>query len=472
MRTLPAGLLFLFAACHAAAEPVLTLSPVPTIHTGTRYAFSVKVAKDAADSGPFQIHVVLPDGMAYQSSQTGYWSCAGTTPGAQEVDCTSLVTTPPSTTFSVYTDTSPDMTPGPATITATIESAQYPLPSPPDCQPTPSTTGCATATTTVEASSLTVYRWNPYDGAVVVWDGPPWVAGETRQLALQIQNIGYGQYGGQVIARVELPPGVSYAGRPNIACSAEGQVVTCVPAQYAVQITNVYFDVALPNDIPVPGPIEFHAAISNDVQQQTLAQCRADPYQVGCGRLSVPTRGPRTAYLRFKTPDGATHSPNLFVLGRENGPIQLAYENIGDGNAAATTVAVKLPPGFDNLTGITGNSNPAPTCSTSGDVDAGLILVCTGNGVPSGASGWLRFNVTPDATTEAPGPVVLLGAIDSSSPANLDTLIACASDPDHAHCVWHGIPTYAPCALQYGADGVYCDGFDEMLPFARGDAER
>jgi len=468
MKYLLACLLYLFAAC-CAAVPTLTLSPGPTIYTGTRYSFSVKVAKDSADTGPFHVHIALPDGMTYQSSNTGYWSCAETTPGAQEVDCTSLAALSPSTTFSVYTDTAPDMTLGPATIIATIESAQYPLPSPLDCQPTPSTTGCATAMTTVEASSLTVYRWNPYDGAVVVWDDQPWVAGETHQLALQIQNIGYGQYGGQVIARVELPPGVSYAGRPNIACSAEGQVVTCVPAQYATPITSVYFDVALPNDIPVPGPIPFYAAISNDVQQQTLANCKTDPYQVGCGRLSVPTRGPRVAYLRFKSPAGATHSPNLFVLGRENGPIQLNYENIGDGNAAATTVAVKLPPGFDNVSDIS-SSVATMSCSTSGDAQTGLILTCTGNGIPPTAAGtahWLRFNVTPDATTQTPGPVVVLGAIDQSSPASLDTLTACASDPDHTYCLWHEITTYAPCALQYGADGIYCDGFDKAMPSAR-----
>jgi hypothetical protein len=460
-----ACLLFLFASPCEAAVPKLTLSPVPTIYTGTRYSFTVKVAKDAADSGPFQVHIVLPDGMTYESSNTGYWSCAQAPEGAQEVDCTSQAAIPNSTTFSVHTHTSPDLTLGPAMITATIESDQYPLPSPLDCQPTPSTTGCATAATTVEASSLTVYRWNPYDGAVVTWPADePWVAGETHQLALQIQNIGFGQYGGQVVARVEMPPGVSYAGRANIDCTAEGQVVTCVPASYAPLITNVYFDVALANDIPVPGPILFHAAISNDVQQPALANCKADPAQVGCGRLSVPTRVPRVADLRFKTSDGATHAPGVFVLGRENGPIQLNFENIGDGNATATTVAVKLPPGFDNVSDIT--SSLALTCSTSGDVDAGLILTCTGAGLPP-ASGWLRFNVTPNAMTETPGPVVVLGAIDESNPPSTDTLTACASDPSHGYCLWHDITTYAPCALQYGEDGIYCDGFDVTVPVAR-----
>ncbi len=462
-----ACLLFLSAARCEAAVPKLTLSPVPTIYTGTRYSFTVNVAKDAADSGPFHAHIVLPDGMTYQSSQTGYWSCAETTPGAQEVGCTSLAAIPNSTSFSIYTHTSPDMTLGPTTITATIESAQYPLPPTPDCQPTPSITGCATATTMVEASSLTVYRWNPYDGSVVTWPANlPWVAGETHQVALQVQNIGYGQYGGQVIARVEMPPGVSYAGRANVDCSAVGQIVTCIPALYAAQLTNVLFDVALPNDITVPGPILFHAAISNDVQQPAMADCKLDPTQVGCGRLTVPTRAPLTAYLRFKTPGGASHAPGVFVLGRENGPIQLNFENIGDRNATTTTVAAKLPPGFGNVSNI--SSSLALTCSTSGDVATGLILTCTGAGLPSTLSGWLSFRVTPDATTETPGPVALLGAIDQSSPASLDALTACASDPDHAQCVWHEIPTYAPCALQYGADGIYCDGFDETVPFARG----
>lgn len=463
-----ACLLFLSAAPCEAAVPKLTLSPVPTIYTGTQYSFTITVTKDAADSGPFHVHILLPDGVVYQSSQTGYWSCAGTPQGA---DCTSQVALSPSTAFSVYTYTSPDMTPGPTTITATIASDQYPLPPTPDCQPTPSTTGCATATTTVEASTLTVFRWNPYDGAVVSWPANlPWVAGETHQVALQVQNIGYGQYGGQVVVRVELPPDVSYAGNPNIDCSAAGQIVTCTTPYYAAQITNVLFDVALPTDIPVPGPILFHAAISNDVQQQTLANCKVDPYQVGCGRLTVPTRGPFAAYLRFKSPDGASHAPGVFVLGRENGPIQLRFENIGDGTADATTVAVKLPPGFDNVSDI-GSSIATMGCSTSGDVQTGLILTCTGAGMPPTAPGmahWLRFKVTPDATTETPGPVVVLGAIDQSDPASLDTLNACASDPDHSYCLWHEIPTYAPCALQYGTDGIYCDGFDETLPFARG----
>lgn len=479
------AVLLLLAANRCEAQGLkLTLNPVPTIYTGTQYTFRLVFAKQNLSdgieaTGPFQARIHLPDGVGFRSTSLGQlWSCTGAQ-GAQDVECIysgELVTHQSSNPLQIEADVSPNATPGPATITVTLESPQYPLSDPPVCAPTPSSTGCTTATTAIVASTINVYRWlssgGSYGGAVVTWTGQPWEAGASRQLRIQMQDIGYGLSNTPVTVRIALPPGVSYVagtgtGTPIFDCTAAAQIVTCTTAYlYDTQIASVWFDVALSADVAVPGPIVFHAALGNDVQQQTLANCQANPYQTGCGRLTVPTRAPQLAYLRFKpVPDDVTHSPQTFTLGQSQGTVEVNFQNIGEGNSAATTLAIQLPPGL----GYAGTIDSAPSmiCASSGSVSTGAILTCAGGVMPAGANGFLDFHVAVGPETEVPGPIVLVGAIDQSSPPSLDALAVCATDPDHGYCFWHEIPTAipSPCAGRYGGDGIYCDGFENALPF-------
>lgn len=134
---------------------------------------------------------------------------------------------------------------------------------------------------------------------------------------------------------------------------------------------------------------------------------------------------------------------------------------LGDGVAANTAVQIKLPRGFAYTQ--TYSAIPALTCTTSGSLANGQLLTCQGASMAAGSTGYVSFGVYLDpALTESPGPVPLVDAIDSSNPANTTLLAACASDPNQINCFWHEIQTCAPCALQYGMDGIFCDAFEEL----------
>ena len=87
----------------------------------------------------------------------------------------------------------------------------------------------------------------------------------------------------------------------------------------------------------------------------------------------------------------------------------------------------------------------------------------TGAGLPASTNGFINFDVALSYLAAAPGPLVIVGGIDAANPATTATLAACTADPNHAHCFWHEIPSFAPCAAQYGDDGVYCDSFDTTI---------
>src|SRR5690606_21301656 len=220
-------------------------------------------------------------------------------------------------------------------------------------------------------------------------------------------------------------------------------------------------------DVVVPGPLYLHAAIGND-QVAPPTTCVSDPHQRGCGRLAVNTRPPSAAYLRFDPPAGE-HSPSYFTSGQDNGPVVVRFRNIGDGTAANTALQIKLPRGFIHTQ--TFSAIPALTCTASGAPDVGKLLTCQGAAMAPGSTGYVSFGVYLDPTlTETPGPLPMVGAIDTSNPANTTLLASCASNPNQANCFWHEIPTFAPCALQYGVDGIFCDPFENLDLPARPEA--
>lgn len=460
----------------AAAGLSLQLDAPATLYTGTTDALSFVFQKENPGDGltanpPFTFRLPLPAGITYHGgATTGTWSCAGTAIGAQTIVCSYSGTLTPAqwqgAALTLPIDIAANTPPGPLTFNATLESAQYPLPGTPNCTASPSTTGCVTRTSAIGASSLSIVNWY-YPGQVITWPDQPLEGGVQTLVQVGFQNIGYGPGNGTVTLKVELPPRTHFSqagGSLSFTCAAQTQgdhqIVTCTtPYMITSQTAYAMLYVNVDPDIATPGPVYFHAAIGNAVQPPPTT-CSADPYQPGCGRLAIATRPPRVASLAF---NGVQHSPGYFTLGQRNGPLVVNFRNLGEGTASATTVALQLPRGF-HYAGILA-SLPALTCASGGDpATTGQTLSCTGAGLPASTTGFVSVNVDLDATTQAPGPVVVLGAIDQSSPASSNTLLACANDPNHAWCFWHEIATFAPCALQYGADGVYCDGFDKAMP--------
>ena len=463
-------------ASLADAGPLRLDVQMPTTYTGTEFSYLVQVRKEnvgdgMAYTGPFTVHSYLPPGMSFVSASL--WDCTIVGADAREVICTKSGTLTDTNynlnVLSIIARTDIDMPLAPAEISTTLSSDQVPLPPTLICAPSPSTSGCATVSPTVQESKIEILGWgsgnsNPVD----TWSQVIEAGTLQNIIPVYMVNTGFGPSNSPAIVKVKFPPGITYSGFasgiPSWACSAamqtDGQLLTCtVPYMVSGQVGFVSIRTDFAPDIAVPGPLYIHAAIGND-QVPPPTTCVADPFQRGCGRLAVNTRPPSAAYLRFNDPD-VQHSPTYFTLGQDNGPIVVNFRNIGDGLAANTAVQIKLPPGFAYTQ--TYSAIPALTCTSSGSLAAGPLLTCEGAAMPPGSSGYVSFGVNLDPSlTESPGPVPLVGAIDTSNPANTTLLASCASDPNQINCFWHEIPTYAPCALQYGADGIYCDAFEDI----------
>lgn len=317
-----------------------------------------------------------------------------------------------------------------------------------------------------QGAALVIANWGTgVPGAVATWPGPPLEAGSTDTIVVGLHNSGYGEDNSPVTLVLDMPVGVTYRhitnAIPGFTCTTQMQggreVVTCTtPYMYDGQDGFIAMAIDAAPDIAVPGPAEFHVAVGNDMQAPP-SDCSLDPHQVGCGRLTWAMRPARVAALQFAS---AQHNPAWFTVGQA-GMVQLGLANAGEGNAAATTVVLRLPPGFAFAS--SANSLPAMNCSVDGDSATGQTVACTGFGLPGGSTGSLVLHLAIGAQTEVPGPVVVLAAIDESSPATTETLLACADDPEQPQCTWLEIPTFAPCAAQY-ADGIYCDGFEWLHP--------
>lgn len=464
----------------AALRLELQASPV---YTGTRGSLAVSFAKAVPADGitalpPFSLRVALPAGLTYRGFNGGNWSCPGMVVGATEVTCTYsgtlYPTQPTASSLGILFDTPAQTPTGPVTFTGTIASDQFPLPSVPTCMPTPSTTGCATFASSLNASSLAITAWSPTTGwaspgAVSVWTGPPLEAATIGAFTVAFRNIGYGETNTPVTVRFTLPAAVTYRATvnaiPAFACTtangADGQVVTCTTTyMYSGQDGFLTIAVDVGAALAVPGPVFVHAAIGNNAVPAPNG-CVALPTQAGCARLEYPTRPARVANLQFEGTRLA-HAPAWFEVGTPGNTLTATFRNAGEAQAAATTLAFALPPGiaFGEVVAAT----PAFTCSTEGAVASGQRVVCSAAGLPATMSGVLTLRMAVDLTTERPGPVPVLGAIDASNPSTSSALATCVLDPETAACAWHDIPVWASCATERGLDTLYCDGFEEIWP--------
>lgn len=482
MRRLSAVFLALLALCAAPAAAAaglrLTVWPVPTIYSGTTYSFGVGIEKEDRNDGivhhaPFTFRTTLPPGVEY-TGWNGGWTCSTPPGNLRDVTCVYLTDLhlwiPGSSSLQINAKVAPNVTPGPISVVATLESSEVPLPPTPVCGASPSLTGCVSVATSYVQSQIRINDWGYNNGTVTngpvaVWAGAPFEAGTQNMLVVGVSNSGYGPTNTPVTVNLDLPIGFVYSGlvaaNPGFNCATQTPVtrVRCTTPYMIDQgygFFSLRIDVAL--NVAVPGPLYVHASVANDVQAAPT-DCVTTPLQAGCGRLQIPTRAPRVPTL---VGDSITHAPATFTLGQEAGPVVVSYRNVGEGNAGATTVYVQLPPYFE-YRGLF-SASPAATCISQGQVAAGAVVVCQTSGLLSGGLGWISLRLLPHAQAASPGPLPVVAAFDLAVPSSTAILQSCVANPAQSFCARDTITTFFPCALQHGDEGIFCDGFQ---PFVR-----
>ena len=482
-HVLAACLAILAALCivapASAAGLRLTVWPVPPMYSGTTYYLGVGIEKEDRNDGlvhhaPFTFRTILPPGVEY-TGYNGGWTCS--TPPGNLRDVTCVYATdlhfwmPGSSSLQINARVAPNVVPGPVDVVGTIASAEVPLPPTPVCGASPGTTGCVRVSTNYVASQIRINDWGYTNGTVTngpvaVWTGGAFEAGTQNNIVMVgIVNSGYGPPNSPVTLDVTLPQGFVFdsgAGLPVWTCAAltpATRVRCTTPYMIDQQYGWVSLRVNVSNDVPVPGPLFLYASIANDVQAAP-ADCLSNPMQAGCGRLQVPTRVPRVPVL---VGDSITHTPTTFRLGSEQGPIVVAYRNIGEANAGATTIWTQLPPFFEFLG--TYASNPGATCSAQGVIAAGQVVRCQVAAVGTGpfGTGYVSLRVKPLAQAAAPGPLPVIAAFDLANPSSDAILASCMNNPAQAFCAHDAIPTFLPCGALRD-DNIYCDGFDVRQP--------
>jgi hypothetical protein len=460
----------------SAAGLRLHMWPTPPVYTGTSYSIGVLFEKvdrnDGIDYfGPFTFRTTLPAGMRFVSFQGGGWSCSAQ-PNLRDVTCiysgTLTFWNPGSMSVGINALVDYGLTPGPLTLSGTIENAQLPLPPNVVCVIQPSDTGCANASTAIVTSKVQITGWGVSNGTVTagpvaVWTGQPFEAGTQNVIMVETNNIGFGPVNTPVEIDVWLPGGISFvnvvSAIPSFTCqnqAAPGHVRCTTPYMYDSLNSYVSMRVQVPLSVPIPGPLFVHATVSNDKQVRPT-DCVANPMQLGCARLQIPTRTPRVATL---VTDGISHNPPTFTLGQEQGPLVIGYRNIGEASAGSSNIYIQLPPYFE-YRGLLSSSPPA-TCAAQGAIASGQIVVCNTAGLPPFSIGSLSLRVYAGAQAASPGPLTVLSAVDLVTPANPALLQSCMANPAQSFCATHGIPTYFPCAAQW-TDGIFCDGLQVFV---------
>jgi hypothetical protein len=469
-------MLLVCSGLASAAGLRLHMWPTPPVFTGTSYSIGASFEKEDRNDGivhlgPFTLRTTLPAGVRFVGHNGASWACSAQ-PNLRDVTCIYSGNVdfwnPGSMSLGINATVDYGLAPGPLTLSATLESAQVPLPPNVSCVPQPSATGCATASTSIVTSKVQITGWGVSNGTVTtgpvaVWTGQPFEAGTQSAIVVETNNIGFGQVNTPVEIDVWLPGGITFDGVvsaiPSFTCqnqSTPGHVRCTTPYMYDSLNSFVSMRVQVPLSVPVPGPLFVHAAVSNDKQVRPT-DCVANPMQLGCGRLQIPTRTPRVATL---VTDGISHSPTTFTLGQEQGPLVVGYRNIGEASAGSSNIYIQLPPYFE-YRGLLSSSPPA-ICAAQGVIASGQVVVCNTAGLPPFSPGSLSLRVFAGAQAASPGPLTVLSAVDLATPANATLLQSCAANPAQSFCAVHGIPTFFPCAAQW-ADGIFCDGLQVFV---------
>jgi hypothetical protein len=222
----------------------------------------------------------------------------------------------------------------------------------------------------------------------------------------------------------------------------------------------LYVNVA--EDMPL-GQTRLVMAVDDNLPQDsvTLAECLDDIYPNYCDDFTATVEVAPAPKVII---EAAWHHPTVFQPDTPSSLVVFARNN---GNLASTHthIQVALPPGLQWQLATTSTVGPLMTCTASGAWATGQTVTCSGAGLPATTSGTvqLTLGIRPRAAMEYPGPLVAVGAVNDGPNPEPAVLSACALDPSPAHCMWHEIPTFVPCAYAY-EDGVFCDGFDPLQP--------
>ncbi len=501
LLALLAGALLATAPTAGARDPGIELM----INGATYYTASesyVPISMKAIGSSNVvhpRMVVTLPDGMSWTgvvlSNRVDGFDCSASAIGDSVVDCTYEGTLPANSypvIAQVWYHTAVDAPLGFATVEVTAESAEYPLPAQPDCVELPNypiaegpTTGCAFLVGQMLQSKNWLQSWvvaATYRDPVSDLSNMEWEPGQKFTVGVVPNGEGYlGALSSPLRVYFELPPKISFIRMtsftlPGFSCSAtvEGdhELVTCTLPGVASAVNGTLWRVDIETQIEagvsVPGPLQVYASIGNGAEDVQPSACHADPYLQGCARLTIHTRTARVADLQVSE---IRHAPDYFTVG-ESGNIEIRFRNDGDGAAERMMLKAQLPRGLaiDSVQ----SQDPSAaymTCLWSGNaVTTGQTLSCRTptevGATPPGQFMHVNLRVAVAPEVDVPGPVAVVAGIDQAAlPSDNATLLDCIDAPDQPQCGYDEIVTWLPCAAQYGADGIYCDGFEEILPF-------
>ena len=275
-----------------------------------------------------------------------------------------------------------------------------------------------------------------------------------------------------------LPPGITYvshqASNPiaPVTCTTGaapdgGQYVACTGGSVvgwswaAYKQATLLLNVNVATDAPL-GAARVVMAVDDSLPDQsaTLAECLDDIFPNYCDEFTGSIDVAPAPDLHIVQ---MSHTPMVFQPDDTSARIELFVRNEGNAPSTGTHVQVSLPAGFQWQLANTTVIGLTMTCSASGTWNDGQTVTCTGGplAVPNSANAstvTLRLGIRPRGSMEYPGPLPVVASVNDGTAADPAVLLACAADPSPAHCAWHEVPTWVPCAYAY-ADGIFCDGF-------------
>jgi hypothetical protein len=446
-----------------------------TANFGPRIVLAMSRAGNPAPPAPYHITLTLGPGftaMAPLSLPSGTTCQPATGGGAApiSIQCTkTTLLTGGAHQIILALDAGPiGLFQGASQVTAryTVDYDAYPLPDPPVCSSISGNTGC------VERSASVFASWIGLDSLSV---NEPMIIGQDSPIQVRHRVVGYD--GGRIsTTTLVLPPELEYRGvsspsAPSHTCSAAsgphgGDVVSCQgnirhPSPNAAERTGSYSVIVRTRPgVQPPGPLRVYASIGNGAHPAPT-DCDGQPNQLQCAEVGFGLATAPTPDLHLT---GST-SPQPWVnLGRSESPFRIEYRNLGGATSATPTrILAKLPAGF-GFQQLAGSSGPV-SCTATGSLADGQEVRCQrSTGVPANAvTFWLELRLDSDPLLAADAGNGVLWAITDAATTDGAALLACAADPEQAHCRWHDFDVRPPCPGGLD-DSIYCHDYEVFVP--------
>jgi len=259
------------------------------------------------------------------------------------------------------------------------------------------------------------------------------------------QKVGAGSLDGPFTVRVTLPPKVSFAASSGggAACSAAGQVVTCVVDttltdwMWGSSGVGIYVDTAA--DLPVPGNSVLRATIES-AQRPLPAQvaCTVPSTPSQCIEATVPHRFSKVEFApAFWQHSGTFEAGSLQT-------VSVGWRNTGySQNNGQVTARFLLPPG---VTYSSHGGNIPWVCNAAAAEAQGQFVTCTFAYFYDGMNEqfnnlYLHLRVGDDVAI--PGPLAISATIANAQQPAPDIALCDDAQPPLG-CGWYGgIPTRA-----------------------------